>query len=668
MMEEVLQQLDELSVKMVVGGTDAPETLRLLAAIERSAREAGRIPAADAAMELKARATGAARTSSGEFEKVVTKGIDSLRRALESAAPQASTTNSIAQDPELIGDFVNEATEHLATIEAQILVLERDPTAADPLNAAFRGFHTIKGLAGFLDLGDIREVAHEVETLLDRARNQELLLTPAIVDVVLESADYLKRAIVWVQAGLNGKAGDAPPFDKLLGRVRAVLEGKHIAVAAPLETARSVEKSAPEAEAASSLRVDAGKLDYMMDMVGELVIAQSLIAHNPEIAALESGVLQRNLQQLGRITAEVQRVAMSMRMTPVSTLFGRMNRLVRDLTRKNGKKVRLDLSGEDTELDKTIIEQLADPMMHMVRNSLDHGLEGPEERAADGKSPEGKLVLSASHQAGHIGPREFEKFRRLAYDKFGLNLTEGKHELVAARLGKKLRELKVPSYEAYYDLVVADRSGESLIALIDALSTNHTSFLREASHFTFLVSTVLPALQKRVTIDIWSAPCSTGEEPYSIAVMLLEKLGMPPKPALRIRATDISTRALAIAKKGVYAADRLGAMPLPLIRKYFNEAGPGTFQIKPEIGRMVEFERVNLVEPLRAGRSFPVIFCRNLMIYWDKPTQERVVANLSQLLEPGGYLMIGHSESLMGVKHSLEYVQPAIYRKPGVSA
>src|SRR6202042_159832 len=118
--------------------------------------------------------------------------------------------------------------------------------------------------------------------------------------------------------------------------------------------------------------------------------------------SLESGPLQRNLQQLGRITAEVQRVAMSMRMTPVSTLFCRMNRLVRDLTRKNGKRVRLELSGEETELDKTIIEQLADPMMHMVRNSLDHGLEGPEERIASGKPAEGKLVLSASHQAGHI--------------------------------------------------------------------------------------------------------------------------------------------------------------------------------------------------------------------------------------------------------------------------
>jgi two-component system chemotaxis sensor kinase CheA len=399
MVEDVIRQLDELSVRMVVGEADVPETLQLLAAIEKTSREAGSVRAADAAMELKARATGSARTAPEKFEQVITNGIDNLRRALE-AAPAVAAPSAIAQDQELIGDFVNEAREHLATIESQILVLERDPIAADPLNAAFRGFHTIKGLAGFLDLGDIRAVSHEVETLLDRARNQQLLLTPAIIDVVLESADYLKRAVNWVQAGLNGKAGEPPPFDKLLERVRAVLDGKHAAVAA-VETVKTVEK-APKAETASSLRVDAGKLDYMMDMVGELVIAQSLITHNPEIGALESGPLQRNLQQLGRITAEVQRVAMSMRMTPVSTLFGRMNRLVRDLTRKNGKKVRLELSGEETELDKAIIEQLADPMMHMVRNSLDHGLEGPEERIAAGKSPEGTLTLAASHQAGHI--------------------------------------------------------------------------------------------------------------------------------------------------------------------------------------------------------------------------------------------------------------------------
>ena len=452
--DEIIRQLDELSVRMIVGGADGPETLQLLAAIEKTARAAGMVPAADAAMELKARATGAARTTPEKFDEVVTQGLENLRKALEAAPPPADAPNALAQDLELIGDFVNEAGEHLATIEAQILILERDPTAVDPLNAAFRGFHTIKGLAGFLDMGDILAVSHEVETLLDRARNQVLLLTPAIIDVVLESADYLKRAIARVEAGLNGKAGEPPPFDKLLARVLAVLDGTHVPAeepaatklaadesAEPVESTKPAEKAA--AETASTLRVDAGKLDYMMDMVGELVIAQSLITHNPEIGSLESGPLQRNLQQLGRITAEVQRVAMSMRMTPVGTLFGRMNRLVRDLTRKNGKKVRLELAGEETELDKTIIEQLADPMMHMVRNSLDHGLEGPEERAACGKSPEGKLVLSASHQAGHI-------VIEITDDGRGLNT---KKILKKARQRKLVAEGQHPSENEIFFLI-----------------------------------------------------------------------------------------------------------------------------------------------------------------------------------------------------------------------
>ncbi len=404
--EEIIRQLDELSVNLVVGGAGAPATLQALAAIEQSARASGRIPAAEAAAELQARAAGAGNGSPEDFERAVAGGLEALRKALDAQPQRAPAANAIAQDPELIGDFVNEAAEHLATIESQILILEQDPTAADPLHAAFRGFHTIKGLAGFLDLGDIRAVSHEVETLLDRARNQQLLLTPAIIDVVLESADYLKRAIAWVQGGLQGTAGATPPFDDLVRKVRDALEGKQtVPLAAQPEAARSEPARAetkPDAGGSFSLRVDAGKLDYMMDMVGELVIAQSLVTHDSGIASIESGPLQRNLQQLGRITAEVQRVAMSMRMTPVSTLFGRMNRLVRDLTRKNGKKVRLELAGEETELDKTIIEQLADPLMHMVRNSLDHGIEGPQERAKAGKPAEGLLRLAASHQAGHI--------------------------------------------------------------------------------------------------------------------------------------------------------------------------------------------------------------------------------------------------------------------------
>jgi len=266
-----------------------------------------------------------------------------------------------------------------------------------------------------------------------------------------------------------------------------------------------------------------------------------------------------------------------------------------------------------------------------------------------------------------LTPRDFDNFRRLAYDKFGLNLTDSKHELVAARLGKKLREMKMPSYSAYYDHVLADRTGESLVALIDALSTNHTFFLREVAHFDFLRKTILPGLLSRPRIDVWSAPCSTGEEPYSIAITLFEALGLPPRPEVHILGTDISTKALATAKKGIYSSQSVRPLPASLVHKYFENSGPATVQVRPQLRHIVEFARLNLIEPIALKRTFPIIFCRNLMIYFDKATQATLLRQLTSCLEPGGYLLIGHSESLMGVSNDLQYVQPAIYRRSGAS-
>lgn len=373
--------------------------------------------------------------------------LDNLRREVETAP--APVANALAQDPELVGDFVNESREHIATVETQILVLERDPSAADPLNAAFRSFHTIKGLAGFLDLHPIRDVAHEVETLLDRARNHEISLTPVLIDVVLESADHLKKAIAWVESGLGGDPGPGPATGPILKRVRDALEGKltgpgAATVAEPVAERSAAPEAAPRtADAAFTVRVDSARLDYMVDMVGELVIAQSLVSHSPDVKALQNGPLGRHLQQMGRITAEVQRVAMSMRMTPMNQLFTRMTRLVRDLTRKNGKTVRLDLVGGDTELDRTIIEQIADPLMHMVRNSLDHGLELPAERIAKGKPAEGTMRLGASHQAGNI-------VIEITDDGRGLNTTK---ILQKARERGLVSEGQTPSENEIFHLI-----------------------------------------------------------------------------------------------------------------------------------------------------------------------------------------------------------------------
>jgi len=261
---------------------------------------------------------------------------------------------------------------------------------------------------------------------------------------------------------------------------------------------------------------------------------------------------------------------------------------------------------------------------------------------------------------------EFEKISRLAYEHCGLDLRCGKQGLVAARLGKKLRELGLKSFQHYYDYVKADRSGAALAGMVDYLTTNHTSFFREPRHFDYLSKTIFPALRTRSLIHIWSAACSSGEEPYSIAMSLLEESPREAAAKVRIKATDISTRVLEKATRGVYEADRCAGIPVPMLQRYLVQADrPNALRFKSEVRAMIEFGHLNLMASLPTGYCCSVIFCRNIMIYFDKPTQQNLVRRLSQHLEDGGYLFIGHSESLNSIAHSLEYISPAIYRKPG---
>jgi chemotaxis protein methyltransferase CheR len=263
---------------------------------------------------------------------------------------------------------------------------------------------------------------------------------------------------------------------------------------------------------------------------------------------------------------------------------------------------------------------------------------------------------------------EFEQFRRLAYDKAGLDLRDGKQTLVSARLGKKLRELRLGSFQEYYRHVTDDRSGEALTALIDALTTNHTSFFRESAHFDFLRKSILPGLRQRERIALWSAACSTGEEPYSMAFGLIEELGDAALAKVRILATDISTRVLATAQRGAYPADRFETVLPQQLRRCLlrgEQRFREWYRVKPEVRAMIEFRRLNLMDSLSGLGPFSAIFCRNVMIYFDKLTQQALVNRLAGCLEPGGYLLTGHAESLSGVSHPLQYVQPAVYRKPG---
>ena len=263
---------------------------------------------------------------------------------------------------------------------------------------------------------------------------------------------------------------------------------------------------------------------------------------------------------------------------------------------------------------------------------------------------------------------EFCTIAALARKEFGLELGKGKEQLVAARLGKLMRKLGFASFKDYYHNMLRDRSGDALVELIDALTTNHTSFFREQAHFDFLVQNILSDRNWRGHLRIWSAASSTGEEPYSIAFIARENLGSRSLDLPRILATDISTRVLDTARKGMYKADRFqGGVP-SWLRKHLlrGESGwEGWYQVHPEISAMVDFRRVNLIDPLPHLGRFGVIFCRNVMIYFSRTTQAQVVKRLTACLEPGGYLFIGHSESLTGIDHGLEQIQPAIYRNRG---
>jgi chemotaxis protein methyltransferase CheR len=263
-----------------------------------------------------------------------------------------------------------------------------------------------------------------------------------------------------------------------------------------------------------------------------------------------------------------------------------------------------------------------------------------------------------------LGTRDFEQICRLAHGAFGLDLKPGKEELVSARLRRLLRMGGFRSFQDYYRHVLADQTGVALAAMIDALATNHTSFLREPDHFAFLREEVLPSLATREGLDVWSAACSTGEEVWTLAMFLNEAL---PSRRISITATDISNKALQSAQTGEYPVEHCQGIPAAWLSRYFVPGSDPSknYRIAPRIRAQVGFRRLNLVEPFSWPRPFPVIFCRNVMIYFDRQTQEQLVGQLAAALEPGGYLFVGHAESLTRISHSLDYVRPAIYRKPG---
>lgn len=270
---------------------------------------------------------------------------------------------------------------------------------------------------------------------------------------------------------------------------------------------------------------------------------------------------------------------------------------------------------------------------------------------------------------------EFDFIRNLVYERSRISLSADKRELVSARLGKRLRATNLPTVGDYCRLLQSPGAEAELANLIDAISTNHTFFFRENAHFEFLRQTVLPEMRARAAkerwprLHVWSAACSSGEEPYSLAITLADSLtGWP----WHIEATDISHRVLEKARAGIYRDDTVGRLPKATIQTHFQRGfGPqdGNFRVKAALRAQVEFRHLNLLEgepPFR--EPFQVIFCRNVMIYFDRPTQEELVNKLSRQLVPGGYLFVGHAESLTAIRHPLQSVRPAVYRRPLASA
>jgi chemotaxis protein methyltransferase CheR len=272
---------------------------------------------------------------------------------------------------------------------------------------------------------------------------------------------------------------------------------------------------------------------------------------------------------------------------------------------------------------------------------------------------------------------DFRRFSALVYKKCGIHLRKGKKELVRARLGKRLREIGFEDFKAYYRFLSQDESGNELVKMLDAISTNLTNFFREERHFDFLENDIFPNyLADRVAGGrrrrlFWSAGCSSGEEPYSLAMCLLEYFGGGAGHKIKVLATDISTKVLAQARSGVYRAARLEKVPNAMLRKYFHRGygkQEGYFRVKPLLKEVVQFRRVNLIEPFTFKRPFDLILCRNVMIYFDRSTQAALVNKFYDVLTDGGYMFVGHSETLAGVDHPFTQIKPSIYRKQPPSA
>ena len=351
----------------------------------------------------------------------------------------ARVAMDLSHADENTADFALEAREHLANAENAVLALESGDTDPELVNVVFRAFHTIKGVAGFLNLPRIVEVAHAAEFLLDKVRSSKIALSPTVLELVLASTDLLgqligmlsggeapyERELVGLVARLDAACrGENPPAATSAAPVPAPTPETDAAlsteITAPTPTPAPTEAPTPTAQAKpaasepslprtsaavkgdQTVKVSTLRMDNLVNLVGELVIAQLMVVQDPIVGEVADQRVQRNLSHLGKIVRDLQETAMSLRMVTLKATFQKMARLVRDVSAKAGKRIQLEVEGEDVELDRNVVEEIGDPLVHMIRNACDHGIEPADERRAAGKEPTGTLRLRAFHSGGSI--------------------------------------------------------------------------------------------------------------------------------------------------------------------------------------------------------------------------------------------------------------------------
>ena len=447
-------------------------------------------------------------------------------------AAQAVERVSISgEEGMLLNEFAAESLENLEAIEFNLIQLEENQDDLEIIDAIFRPFHTIKGVSGFLNLDKINRLAHGVESLLDKGRGGEIQINEAIVDIVLESVDMLTAMLIEVQksAGeivspdleafqsddlveriseLNDmfesigskslgqilvEKGDLSQESVKTGledqekmpdkRLGEILLKKKAVRSREIISALRDQKQFGKRNADLNIKVDTKKLDTLVDMTGELVIAFSIFRRNMQQLTENDHLLNTSMNQIHQITSTLQKTTMSMRMIPIKSTFQKMVRLVRDLSRVSGKEVDLTMKGADTEIDRSMVDELYEPMVHMIRNAIDHGLEEPQERKREGKDPRGTIELRASHRGGNLVIEIEDDGRGL--DKKGIlakamarNLIDTEHTLADSEIYELIFHPGFSTAKEVTDISgrgvgmdIVKRSVEKLLGRIEIVST-----------------------------------------------------------------------------------------------------------------------------------------------------------------------------------------------------